>query len=167
MRLEEAKKFLNSKGYCLVENRLSEANPPIEEVIQMLEGIGDVDVKDKTIKDPNVKDPTPKIDVGYDGDPYTGVVEYSLFTRGGEYEWKAYFWSYAPYIFKAAAKLGKIDLDFDPNDRMDLDDFIERFKLFKEICKDEKVVEIGHKMYHHEEYEYHAQFYDGKHYNGD
>lgn len=44
----------------------------------MLEGIGDVDVKDNTIKDPNIKDPTPKINVGYDGDPYVGVVEYSL-----------------------------------------------------------------------------------------
>ena len=76
MRLEEAKRYLNSKGYRLVENRLTEANPSIEEVIQMLEGIGDVNVKDNTIKDPNVKDPTPKINVGYDGNPYIGVVEY-------------------------------------------------------------------------------------------
>ena len=167
MRLEEAKRYLNSKGYRLVENRLSEANPSIEEVIQMLEGIGDVNVKDNTIKDPNVKDPTPKINVGYDGDPYVGVVEYSIFTDGGDYEWKGYFWSYAPYIFKAAAKSGKYDIDFDPNDRMDLDDFIERFKLFKEICKDDELVEIGHRMYSGDEYDYHSQFYDGKHYNGD
>ena len=167
MKLEEAKRYLNSKGYRLVENRLSEANPSIEEVIQMLEGIGDVEVKDKTLKDPNVKDPTPKINVGYDGDPYVGVVEYSLFTDGGDYEWKAYFWSYAPYIFKAAEKLGKIDLDFNPNDRMDLDDFIERFKLFKEISKDDEIVELGHRLYSGDEYDYHSQYYDGKHYNGD
>ena len=165
MRLEEAKRYLNSKGYRLVEN--TDAHPSIEEVIQMLEGIGDVDVKDKTLKDPNVKNPTPKINVGYDGDPYVGVVEYSLFTDGGDYEWKAYFWSYAPYIFKAAAKSGKYDIDFNPNDRMDLDDFIERFKLFKEICKDEELVEIGHRMYSGDEYDYHSQYYDGKHYNGD
>ena len=167
MRLEEAKKYLNENGYRLVENRLSEANPSIEEVIQMLEGIGDVDVKDKTLKDPNIKDPTPKINVGYDGDPYVGIVEYTTFTRGGDNEWKAYFWSYAPFIFNAAQKLGKIDLDFNPDERMDLDDFIERFKLFKEISKDDETVELGHKMYHKDEYDYHSQFYDGKHYNGD
>ena len=83
MNLEEAKRYLNSKGYRLVEN--TGANPPIEEVFQMLEGIGDVDVKDKTLKDPNVKNQTPKRIVGYYCNPYVGVVEYSLFTEGGDY----------------------------------------------------------------------------------
>lgn len=50
---------------------------------------------------------------------------------------------------------------------MDLDDFIERFKLFKEICKDDELVELGRKLYRGDEYDYHSQFYDGKRYNGD